>query len=101
MGRKRTAEDYQRTAEENGWVAGAYEEEDSIQQTKDEDSDKYKASQQRALNQWKMWVLDSGNGLTSGLQVSSLTGMLTGFMQVHVDKGRSCLGVPAEELPGP
>jgi hypothetical protein len=26
MGRKRTAEDYHRTAEENGWVPGAYEE---------------------------------------------------------------------------
>ena len=31
MGRKRTAEDYRRTAEENGWVAGTNEEEDSVQ----------------------------------------------------------------------
>ena len=36
MGRRRTAEEYNRTAEENGWVLGAYVEEDSIQLTKDE-----------------------------------------------------------------
>ena len=58
MGRKRTAEDYYRTAEENGWELGAYEEEDSIQQTKDEPSDRYKQNQQEALDQWIMWVLD-------------------------------------------
>jgi hypothetical protein len=63
MGRKRTAEDYHRTAE-NGWVPGAYEEEDSVQQTKDEPSDRYKQNQHEALDQWIMWVLDSGDWLT-------------------------------------
>jgi hypothetical protein len=42
MGRRRTAEDYQRTAAENGWVPGAHGEEDSIQQAKDEPTDRYK-----------------------------------------------------------
>jgi hypothetical protein len=46
MGRKRTAEEYQRRAEENGWVLGAHEEEDSKQQTKDEPHDRYKGNQQ-------------------------------------------------------
>jgi hypothetical protein len=46
MGRKRTAEDYHRTAEENGWIPGAHEEEDSVQQTKDEPSERYKQNQQ-------------------------------------------------------
>ena len=64
MGRKRTAEDYHRTAEENGWVPGAHEEEDSVQQTKDEPSERYKQNQQEALDQWIMWVLDSGDWLT-------------------------------------
>ena len=32
--------------EENGWVLGAHEEEDSKQQTKDEPSDRYKGNQQ-------------------------------------------------------
>jgi hypothetical protein len=35
MGQKRNADDYQQTAEENGWVLGVHEEEDSIEQTKD------------------------------------------------------------------
>ena len=64
VGRKRTAEDYHRTAEENGWVPGAHEEEDSVQQTKDEPSERYKQNQQEALDQWIMWVLDSGDWLT-------------------------------------
>ena len=36
MGRRRTTEDYQRPAEKNGWDLEAYEDEDSMQQTKDE-----------------------------------------------------------------
>ena len=40
---------------------GAYEEEDSVQQTKDEPSDRYKENQQEALDQWIMWVLDLGS----------------------------------------
>ena len=67
MGRRRTAEDYQRTAAENGWVPGAYEEEDSKQQTKDEPSDRYKQNQQEALDQWIMWVPDSADRLAQGL----------------------------------
>jgi hypothetical protein len=54
MDRKRSAKNYQRTAKENGWVAGAHEEEDSIQQTKDEPSGRYKRNQQAALDQWMM-----------------------------------------------
>ena len=41
MGRRRTAEEYNRIAEENGWVLGAYAEEDSIQLTKDEPAKRY------------------------------------------------------------
>jgi hypothetical protein len=41
MGRKDTTE-YNRTAEENGWVLEAYAEEDSIQLTKDEPAKSYK-----------------------------------------------------------
>jgi hypothetical protein len=61
MGRGRTAEDYQRTAEENGWDSDAYEEEDSVQLTKDEPSEVYKLNQQQALDQWTMWVPDSAD----------------------------------------
>jgi superfamily II DNA or RNA helicase len=61
MGRKRTAEDYQRTAEENGWDSEAYEEEDSVQLTKDEPGEAYKQVQQQALDQWTMWVPDSAD----------------------------------------
>jgi len=45
MGRKHSTDDYQRTEEENGWVAAAHEEEDSIQQTKVEPSDRYRQNQ--------------------------------------------------------
>jgi hypothetical protein len=31
---------------------------------KDEPSDRYKQNQQEALDQWIMWVLDSGDWLT-------------------------------------
>jgi hypothetical protein len=54
MGRRRTVEDYQRTADENGWVPGAHEEEDSKQQSKDEPSDRYKGNQPEAMDQWTM-----------------------------------------------
>ena len=59
MGRGGTAEDYHRTAEENGWDSEAYEEEDSVQLTKDEPGEVYKLNQQQALDQWTMWVPDS------------------------------------------
>jgi hypothetical protein len=52
IGRRRTAEEYNRTAEENGWVLWAYAEEDSIQLTKDEPAKRYKKNQQNALDQW-------------------------------------------------
>jgi hypothetical protein len=54
MGRKRTAEEYNRTAQENGWVPGACEEEDNRQQTKNELSERDKKNQQKALDQWVM-----------------------------------------------
>jgi hypothetical protein len=50
MGRRRTAEEYNQTAEENGWVRGAHEEEDSIQQTKGKPTGRYKLNQQGALS---------------------------------------------------
>jgi hypothetical protein len=59
--RGRTAEDYRRTAEENGWDSEAYEEEDSVQVTKDEPGEAYKQSQQQALDQWTMWVPTSAD----------------------------------------
>jgi hypothetical protein len=54
MGRKRTAEEYNRTAQENGWVPGAHEKEGNRQQTKNELSERYKKNQQEALDQWVM-----------------------------------------------
>jgi hypothetical protein len=61
MGQGRTAEDYQRTAEENGRDSEAYEEEDSVQLTKDEPGEACKQVQQQALDQWTMWVPDSAD----------------------------------------
>ena len=72
MGRKRIAEDYNRTAEENGWDPEAHEEEDSLQQTKDEPTDRYKQNQQEALDQWIMWMPDSTDRLAQLLQPLSL-----------------------------
>jgi hypothetical protein len=48
MGRRRTAEEYNRTAQENGWVlgTGAHEEEDNRQQTKNELSERYNLASQ-------------------------------------------------------
>lgn len=40
MSRKCTAEEYNRTAQENGWVSGAYAEEDDRLQTKNELSER-------------------------------------------------------------
>ena len=51
MGRRRTAENYQRTAEENGSNLEAYEEEDSLQQTKEEPTDRCIQNQLEALDQ--------------------------------------------------
>jgi hypothetical protein len=50
-----------RTVEENGWDSDAYEEEDSVQLTKDEPGEVYKLNQQQALDQWTMWVPDSAD----------------------------------------
>ena len=51
MGRGRTAEEYQRTTEENGWDSEVHEKEDSVRLTKDEPSEGYK---QAGLDQWIM-----------------------------------------------
>ena len=51
MGRKRTAEEYNRAATQNGWVPRAHEEEDQIEYKKDDPGDRYKANQQKSLNQ--------------------------------------------------
>jgi hypothetical protein len=51
MDRRRTAEEYNRTAAQNGWVPGAHEEEDGRQQTKNEPGERYKKNQQEALDQ--------------------------------------------------
>jgi hypothetical protein len=70
MVRRRTAEDYQRTAEENGWVPRAHKDEDSRLQTKDNPSPRYKQNQQEALDQWIIWVSGSDGRLSRGLQLS-------------------------------
>jgi hypothetical protein len=67
MGPRRTAEVYQQTAEENGWVLRAHKEEDSKQQMKDKPIDRYKQNQQQDLDQWTMWVSDSADRLVEGL----------------------------------
>jgi hypothetical protein len=54
MGQKRTAEEYNQTVEANGWVEGAYEEEDLVVMEQDEPSDRYKLNQQEALDLWVM-----------------------------------------------
>jgi len=54
MGKKRTAEEYHQTAEANGWVEGAHEEEDCVVLEQDEPSNRYKMNQQEALDQWIM-----------------------------------------------
>ena len=66
MGRRRTPEDYQQIAEENGWVPGAHEEEDSIQQAKGEHSDRYKGARR------KPWI--SGQCVCSTLPTGLLKG---------------------------
>lgn len=54
MGRKRTADELNRAAAENGFVAGAYEEEDQIQQERDSFTERYIENQEESLNLWKM-----------------------------------------------
>ena len=54
MGKKRTVEEYHQTAEANGWVEGAHEEEDRVVLGQDGPSDRYKINQQKALDQWVM-----------------------------------------------
>ena len=54
MGRKRTAEELNRTANNNGFVAGVYEEEDQIEHTKDGYSKRYLKNQEESLDLWKM-----------------------------------------------
>jgi hypothetical protein len=54
MGKRRTAEEYHETAEANGWVEGAHEEEDRVVLEQDGPSDKYKMNQQEVLDQWVM-----------------------------------------------
>ena len=54
MGQKRTAEEYHRTAEINGWVDGEHEEEDSVVLEQDGPCNRYILNQQEALDQWIM-----------------------------------------------
>lgn len=54
MAKKRTAEEYHQTAEANGWVEGAHEEEDGVVLEQDGPSDRYKMNQQEALDQLVM-----------------------------------------------
>lgn len=72
MGRKRTVEDYQRTAEENDWVPGPYEEEIAYSRRRTT------FNQQETLDQWIMRVLDSSYRLIQEPQLFSFTGILTG-----------------------
>jgi hypothetical protein len=66
MGRKRTAEEYHRTAAQNRWVPGAHKEEDSREQTKKEPGDRYKQNKQEALNKWVSSDRPPQIGLTHG-----------------------------------
>ena len=52
MSKKRTAEKYHQTAEINGWVEDAHEEENYVVLKQDEPSNRYKMNQQEILNQW-------------------------------------------------
>jgi hypothetical protein len=54
MSQKRTAEEYNQTVQENGWVPGAHEEEDNRQQTKNEASERQK---EPAGRPWIKWVM--------------------------------------------
>jgi hypothetical protein len=69
MGRKRAAEEYNRTAQENGWAPGAHAEEDDRQQTKNELSERLKRTSRRLwISGWyKCSTLK--DGLTQGLQL--------------------------------
>ena len=98
MGRRCTAQDCNRTAAGNGWVPGAHEEEDRIQQTKDEPGERYKKSQQEALDQWIMWVPDSEGPFALGpaLFPPGMPTKLPSFMSMQ---GRSSLRMPAREMP--
>ena len=64
MGRRHTAE-YNRTAEENGWVLEVYAEEDSIQLTKDEPAKSYKQNQQDVLDHWVMCIMTASDTFMS------------------------------------
>jgi hypothetical protein len=72
VGRKCTAEDYQRIAEENYLVQGTHGDEDSKQQTKNLLNDRYKMNQQEGLDQWIVLVPGSDYWPTQGLQLSFL-----------------------------
>ncbi len=54
MGRKRTAEELNQIAVDNGFVAGAYEEEDQVSQKRDPYTARYIENQEESLNLWKM-----------------------------------------------
>jgi hypothetical protein len=66
IGRRCTAEDYQRTAED-GWVLGAHGEEDSMQQTKDELSYRHKVTSRKPWISGQCEVLDSADRLAQVL----------------------------------
>ena len=57
MGQKRTAEELNRTADNNGYVTEAYEEEDQIEWTRDEPKKRYIQNQNESLDLWRAWVL--------------------------------------------
>ena len=53
MGQKRTAEELNRTADNNGYVAEAYEEEDQVEWTRDEPKKRYIQNQNESLDLWR------------------------------------------------
>ena len=91
MGRGRSAEDYQRTAEENGWDSEAYKEEDSVQLTKDEHGEVYKQNEQQALDQWTMWVPDSVDRACLGTPASGRSSQNTDTINGGSCRGGVCL----------
>lgn len=60
MVRRLNAEELHRVAAQNGFVAGAHEEEDEILQSRDPFTDRYLRNQQESLELWTMSVFHVG-----------------------------------------
>ena len=54
MGRERTAEELNRTADNSGFVAGAYEEEDQVEYTRDDSKTRHIQNRDESLDLWRI-----------------------------------------------